>query len=433
MTEKTSFFKETKKTLCRFINNSRKEILKLCSDMVKIPSENPPGNMETIASYLKDWLEERGFTVKSYEPENGRISLVTSIGESEKPSLILNGHMDVVPAGDLKRWQFPPYSGKITNGKIFGRGTTDMKGGLTSIITAFVAISEVMDKIPGKIILTAVPDEETGGEYGTGWLVKNNKISGNACLIGEPSGINGSFIGEKGLCWLRFEAKGVPAHGSLPTIGESAIEKMMRALAVIRKIEKEKVKMPEDILETIAISKDFYKDIALVKVNDESKAKNVARAVDHNTVNFGVIKGGTKINIVPESCTVDADIRVPLGTTSEEVKNHIVRLLKEAGLADIKCSFIFKSEANYTPPTKKIFAILKQNVKEIIGIDLKPLYFTATTDGKFLRSKGIPTLNYGPGDLTFAHTYNEQIQTENIITVAKIIAGSTLDFLHIHV
>lgn len=198
-------------------------------DMVRIPSVNLPGDMDDIASYIRSWMEKRGFIVETYEPRKGRISLVTEIGEEKRPTLILNGHMDVVPTGDLKRWKFPPYSGDIREGKILGRGATDMKGGLTSIIAAFTAISNVVEKLPGKLILTAVPDEETGGEHGSSWLVKTGKVQGEACLIGEPSGIHGSFIGEKGLCWLRLESRGIPAHGSLPMLGENAIEKLARA------------------------------------------------------------------------------------------------------------------------------------------------------------------------------------------------------------
>lgn len=420
--------KELKERVSSYVDERRDETIELCSEMVKIPSENPPGDMSEMAAFIRGWLEDRGFALEVYEPEKGRISLVTRIGETKGPVLILNGHMDVVPAGDPKRWKFPPYCGEVKEGKVLGRGATDMKGGLTSLIAAFTAISDVVKELPGALILTIVPDEETGGEYGSGWLVQTDKIQGDACLIGEPSGIGGSFIGEKGLCWLRLEGKGIPAHGSLPMLGENAIEKLTRAFPIIHQIEKERVEIPKDIFEVIKTSKDFYKGFMREKgITDEAMLEAVAGAVDRNTVNIGVIKGGTKTNIVPESCCVEVDIRVPAGTIPDEVRRRVMELLEEANLKDIECKFILKSDPNYTPPTEKIYTLLNQNVKEVIGLDLKPLFVTGATDGRYFRLKGIPTLNYGPGELPLAHAYNEYVQVEDLINATKVIAGTIID------
>jgi len=431
MCTETNEAKEIKKKIYRYLNDDKQEIVKLCSDMIKIPSENPPGDMSEVASFIRSWLNDHGFIVDSYEPEKGRVSLVTTVGEEEKPALILNGHMDVVPAGDLKSWKFPPYCGEVKEGKILGRGASDMKGGLTSAIAAFVAISNIVEKLPGRIILTAVPDEETGGVHGAGWLVENDKIRGDACLIGEPTGLAGAFIGEKGICWLRLEAKGVPAHGSLPMLGENAIEKLTRALPIIHKIEEKPIKIPEDVSDAIQISKSFWTDFVRSKgMTDETKLKMVANALDHPTVNIGIIKGGTKANVVPESCVVDVDIRVPPGITPEEIRKNVMELLEEADLADIKCKLVIKSNSNYTPLTEKIYNILKQNAREVVGIDIKPLYATAATDGRYLRLKGTPVINYGPGDQSLAHAYNEYVEVENIIQATKVIAGTAIDFLN---
>lgn len=412
------------------VDDNENEIVKLCSDMVKIPSENPPGDMNGISSFIRSWLEDRGFTVELFEPEKGRISLVTATGDGQGPTLLLNGHMDVVPAGDPKQWEYPPFSGEVKEGKILGRGATDMKGGLSSVIAAFVAVSEVAEELSGKILLVAVPDEETGGLYGSSWLLENNKVAGDACLIGENSGIRESWIGEKGCCWLHLETRGTPAHGSLPMLGENAIEKLTRALPLIRKVEQERIRIPDDTLESIQASKNFYTEfISSRGISDKSKLKKVASALDHNTVNFGVIKGGTKINIVPESCSVEVDIRIPPGTTPENVRNHVVKLLEGAGLVDVKCDFIQKSNSNYTSSTEKIYTILKQNVKVVVGADLKPLYVTGATDGRYFRLKGIPTINYGPGELSLAHAYNEYVRVEDILKATKVIASTAVDFL----
>lgn len=421
---------ELKQRMRRRVDEDKEEIIKLCSDMVKIPSENPPGDMGTIASFIRSWLEDRGHTVKMYEPRKGRINALARIGEGKGSALILNGHMDVVPAGDSKRWSFPPFCGKVKGGKILGRGATDMKGGLASLMAAFVTVSEFAKHLAGKLVLTIVPDEETGGEFGSKWLVERGKVAGDACLIGEPSGVRASFIGEKGLCWLRLGSKGLPGHGSLPMLGENAIEKLARAFPIIRKIEGEEVQVPSEISELIRVSQDFYREMVKIKgITDEAKLDSVASALDHNTVNIGVVKGGVKTNIVPESCTADIDIRVPRGERPERVKEHVMEMLREAGLADIECEITAKSEPNYTPPTERIYRILDRNVKEVVGAEIKPLFMTAVTDGRFFRLKGIPSINYGPGEIMLAHAYDEYVSTDDLINATKVVTGTIMDFL----
>ena len=412
----------------RFIDERREEILQLCSDMVRIPSENPPGDMGEMASFLRGFLEERGFAVEAYEPEEGRINLVARIGSGE-PTLILNGHMDVVPAGDRERWDFPPYCGELREGKILGRGATDMKGGLTSLLAAFVAVSQAVGDLPGTLVLTIVPDEETGGEHGSRWLVETGKVRGEACLIGEPTSMVGSFVGEKGICWLRLSARGVPAHGSLPMLGENAIEKLAAAFPVLHAIEREEVEVPQGVREIIEHSKALYRRMLAERgLADEAKLEAVAGALDHSTVNIGIIKGGSKVNIVPESCSADVDVRVPVGTTPAEVRDRVVELLRERGLADIECELVLESSPNYTLPGERIYDLLSRNVKEVLGLDLKPLFVTGATDGRFFRLSGIPAINYGPGELALAHAYNEFVRAEDVIKAAKVIAGTILDF-----
>jgi len=163
---------------------------------------------------------------------------------------------------------------------------------------------------------------------------------------------------------------------------------------------------------------------------DEAKIETAARAINHNTVNISMIQGGVKTNIVPESCTANIDIRVPAGVTPEDVKRRIEELLEEAGLADIKCEFIESSNPNYTVPTEEIFTILDNNVRDVMGTNAKPLLLTGATDGRFFRLKGIPTINYGPGDISLAHAYNEYVLTDDLIRATKVVAGTIVDFIH---
>lgn len=413
-----------KKVVSTHIDETSEEIIELCSKLVKIPSENPPGDMSEIASFLQTYLEERDVEVQTYEPKKGRISLVCHIGNKEEPGLILNGHMDVVPAGNKDRWDFPPFSGEMKEGKILGRGSTDMKGGLTSLIAAFLAINQHVDNMPGSITLTMVPDEETGGEFGTSWLIDSGKVTGDACIVGEPGSLDKTYIGEKGACWLRLSAQGVPAHGSLPVLGENAIEKLAPAIPLIQKIGLEKVDIPTEIQEIIQLSKKFFIETTKGKTQGQ---KSVGDVLDHNTVNIGMVSGGSKINMVPESCTAEVDIRIPPGTSAEEVEKQVQELLANEDL-DVTCELIMASDPNYTEPKERIYSLLTQNVKEITGSDIQPLFATGFTDGRFFRLSDIPTLNYGPGDVSYIHGFNEYITAEDIITATKVISNTIIDY-----
>ena len=397
--------------------------------MISIPSENPPGDARAIASFIKSWLEDFGATVEAYEPENGKVSLVAKTGKDMSPSFILNGHMDVVPAGDPERWELPPFCGEVREGRVHGRGATDMKGGLTSIMMAFVAFLNIADNLPGRLVLNAVPDEETGGLYGSKWCLENGKVQGDACLIGEPTGTINSFLGEKGVCWLRLSAKGIPAHGSLPMMGENAIEKLVRIFPAVRQLEKEKISLPDDILEATEISREFYLEMAKGKgFSEASRLKAVAGAIDHCTANIGTIRGGVKTNIVPESCVAEIDIRIPAGITPEEVKNRLMELLTESGLSSIECELVLSSDPNYTATTERIYTTLKDNVKDILDVTVAPLLVTGGTDGRYFRLKNIPTVIYGPGEISMAHSYNEYVLIDDIVNAAKVIADTAVDF-----
>ena len=304
-----------------------------------------------------------------------------------------------------------------------------MKGGLSSIISAFILVSDIFESLPGTLTLAIVPDEETGAEYGSRWLVENRKVHGDACLIGGAP-MNGCLIGEKGLCQLRLKSTGIPTHGSLPMLGDNAIEKLAEMFSIIHSIERQEIKVPKELSKVIKISKDFYKEIMKARnITDESKLDAIARCLDHNTVNIGLIRGGSKINIVPESCVAEVDIRTPAGISPHEIKRQIEYLLKEPNEADIECELLSNSGANYTPITERIYKLLNQNAKKIIGTELQPIFVSGATDARFFRLHGVPTIDYGPGDLLLCHAYNECVSIENIVKTTNVIVGTIIDFV----
>jgi len=401
------------------IDERRDNITKLVSDLIKIRSINPPGDMREIALFIEELLKNEGFSVNRVEPEQGKISLITSVGKG-KPELVFNGHMDVVPPGDPSKWRYDPFSGTIVDGYIYGRGASDMKGGLGALIQAFLVASKFENKLNGKLTLVLVPDEESGGLLGTKYLVDNNIVVGDAVIIGEPTGLDYIDIGQKGSLWLKLKFKGKSIHGSLaPHLGDNAIIKAYRAITELYNITKLKANPTDDIKHVIDTSTSIADSLIGFKGIGELILK-------HPTLNVGIVKGGSKINMVPDYCEADVDIRIPIGLTSKEVVDEIRKILeKYEGEAEV----ISVSEANYTNPHHKIVKTVEETVELVIG--KKPHVFVqwASSDARYYRFRGIPTIHYGPAEVEGIHGYNERVKTEDVIKASKVYLITALRFL----
>ncbi len=219
-----------KRRLIDLLTASQTDLFALCSRLVQIPSENPPGDTTKLASFIRDYLVSRGIEVAWHEPMAGRPNLVAKLG-SGGPNLVLSGHLDEFPAG--QGWTRPPFSGAIQDGRIWGRGAGDMKAGLAVALTIASLIRGMEVPLAGTLTLAFASDEETGGAGGTQWLLENvPAVRGDACLIGESSGTWSAGIGEKGVLWLRLRSSGVSGHAAYQQ-GTSAVAAMRGALAAI--------------------------------------------------------------------------------------------------------------------------------------------------------------------------------------------------------
>src|SRR5881628_1512838 len=152
------------------IRRRRQELYELAASLVRIPSENPPGDTTEIASFIKRYLEERGLAPRVYEPKSGLPNIVATLGAG-RPNLVLSGHLDEFPAGE--GWTVPPFAGLLSDGKIVGRGAGDMKAGLAVALFVVTLLREHAVDLRGRLTLAFASDEETGGRWGTEWLLAN--------------------------------------------------------------------------------------------------------------------------------------------------------------------------------------------------------------------------------------------------------------------
>jgi len=417
-------FSATKKKILVELDRRKDEVITLLCDLIRIPSENPPGDTTEIASFLTSYLEKRRITVQRYETEKGMPNLVATIeGTKEKPNFVLNGHMDEFPAEVGKPWDFPPRAGEVRQGKIMGRGASDMKGGLTASLFAFTLIKDLEINLPGKLTLTLVSDEETGGRWGTEWLLNNvPDATGAACLSGEPTGLDSVGIGEKGPNWVKLKAPGIPAHGAYPyPVGGNAITKMAKALLAAQELEKLRGSFPKNMRKVIEDSK---------RTQERDIGRGAGRFVEFVTVNAGTISGGVKVNMVPGACEAELDIRAPIGVSTEQIRLKLESKLRNAGVGDVSCEFLDRNGASYTPPNDKLVKIVKKNVKLVTKKEPRLFIDPGASDLRFYMRRGIPSVVFGPRQHGMG-AENEYIAVKDLLKVTQVHAGTIVDYFHL--
>lgn len=403
------------------VDRRKDEFLDILSKAVQFNTDNPPGDTRPLADYLHAFLQDRGIRSRIYDPVKENPNVVAYIGDaSGRPHLVLNGHIDQFPADDPALWSDDPYSGRIREGKIFGRGVSDMKGGTIASMLAMVLMHELGVPLNGRLSFMGVSDEETGGKWGTGWLLDNvPELLGDAVLNGEPYAPDVIGVGERGSYRFVLRVDGEPMHGAL-SAGDNAICKLAEALLALRPIVKEEAKTPPEMKAVIEKEKLYTRS-----------PQDTGRQwmLDHPSYNVGVIRGGTKINVVPRYGEAEVDIRIPWGMTPEFIEKKVQALLQDAGCKEAKITEIVTSNTpTYTPLDDRLVGIVRQNAMEEIGRE--PIYFCGMggTDCRFFRWRGIPSVVYGPRPVNMGGI-DEHISVDEYLTVIKVHACAIIDFL----
>ena len=296
-----------------------------------------------------------------------------------------------------------------------------MKGGVAGIISAMRLLTKVEDSLNGEVILTLVPDEETMGVHGTGWILEQNLVKPDACIIAEPTDVPLIDIGQKGAYWGKIKVEGTPIHGSLsPYKGDSAILKACKVMNKMMEITKTRIEQPKDIVEVIESSKPLVEKLI--------GSEGIGIILSSPTLNIGIIKGGEKVNMVPSLCEIEFDIRLPIGFTAKEATAKLEGLLSEFGDM-VKLEVATSINPNYTSPTAPIVQMTKANVKEALGKNPDIFVQWASSDARHFRLRDIDTVHYGPAIIEGIHGLDEKVRVDDIITATKVYTGAAIDFL----
>ena len=215
---------------------SKEEIVELTQELVRCPSVNPPGDTTDCAKIVLNKFRENNINAEIIEGKKGACNVVARLpGQNKGRVLLLNGHLDVVPPGE--DWTVDPFGGEIRGDIMYGRGTSDMKSGVASLIGAMIAFKRSGAYFNGEIIFMGVAEEETGGEFGTVYLLQN-KIGTNAhfAIVAEPTSLR-IELGNRGLRWIDIVVKGKASHAGRPHLGINAISYAAKLIEAIHSME----------------------------------------------------------------------------------------------------------------------------------------------------------------------------------------------------
>jgi succinyl-diaminopimelate desuccinylase len=375
------------------------EVVRFARALIAAPSENPGGTEDRAAEVAIGILEALGADTQMIRSDAGRPSVIGSLGSGGHPRLVWNGHLDVVPAGAREAWTHDPWAGSVEDGRLIGRGAADMKGPVAAALAATAALVRAGTDLAGTLVFHLAADEELAGVHGTRVLWERGFIDQDACIVGEPSELR-IGLAQRGGAWITATAHGVAAHGSTPDLGVNAITSMARFLLRL----------------------------------DESLPDRRHPLVGPPTVNAALITGGTAPNVVPDRCEADIDRRVIPGEDDPEAVLEPFRALAErvrAEFPDVRVDTVIRewTEAAEAPADSAIAdaARVALSAEERAPQDVG---FTGITDARFyLNQARMPGVILGPGSLTVAHTANESIAVDELVTGARVYARIFASFL----
>lgn len=390
-----------KDKMMAFIDSSR--LTEMVQYLVRIPSVNPPGNEKPVADYLLKLLTEWGFkTSRIDKPDPKRPQVLAVLqGSGKRPPLILNGHMDVVPAGDQSQWVDDPFSGSLKDGRIYGRGSCDMKGGIGIALEVARVIQLSGFQLTGDLVLAFAMGEETG-EPGTKSILEASGYTNGFGIVLEPTDFRVG-VADKGLAWLRVTINGQPAHCSVAELGINPIDKFLVFGNKIR---------------------EYDRKIRNLKHPKCGPAK----------CTMTVLNAGTKENVVPESLSIILDRRMNPGETIWDVQEEIEEILRELSASDP--DFSYKVEVTRLYESAEIdsdlpeVALICQEVAAVKGKKAEIWGTPYSNDARnFINDFDIPAVNFGPGEITQLHTFNESISVKDLVSGVRVVLGVAAELI----
>jgi succinyl-diaminopimelate desuccinylase len=415
--------------LFKAIDERCDDLVELTRALIRFPTVNPPGEAyRPCAEFIGDRLRARGFTVDYVHAagtpgDNERYPRINVIarraGASPGPCVHFNSHIDVVQSGG--GWTLDPFAAVVKDGRVYGRGACDMKGGLAASIIAVEALIESAATLPGTLEISGTVDEESGGYGGVHYLAERGWFSPprvDHVIIPEPLNVDRVCIGHRGVWWAEIETHGRMAHGSMPFLGDCAVRHMH---AVVDRFER-----------------DLYPKLA-ARHTDMPVVPSGAR---HSTLNINSIHGGQAempgypAPLVPDSCRMVIDRRLLIEESIDAAKGEVRELLDQLvrDRAGFRYSIrdIFEVRPTMADRDGPVARSTAAAIRRVIGRDPEFICSPGTYDQKHIDRVGKlrDCIAYGPGILELAHQPDEYVVIEDMVNSAKVMALAARSLLY---
>lgn len=374
------------------------EIRDLTVDLIAQPSENPPGRESGAVRALTAACLRRGFTVEIDDVAPERPNLTASIGSGDGPGLLLLAHTDTVPEGE--GWTFPPYGGVVQDGRIYGRGAADMKGGIAAAVVAMAALRSSGIPLVAPVTLAAVVDEEETGLGIRSLILGLDRSVFGWAIVPEPTEMQ-TIVACRGDCYVEVGVTGRAAHSGDPSAGANAVYGGARVIEAVRRLQDELSSRRHPLLGAASWS-------------------------------VGQVHGGTATAIVPAGCRIAMDRRLLPGQTGEGARAEIEAAVAALGLERDGLSattrLVMEMPGFETPRDHPLVTAVRGATVASGGPDRDVAGWTAACDGGFLtRDAGIPTVVLGPGSVVDqAHRPDESVDVDELLVAARTYALSAL-------
>jgi acetylornithine deacetylase/succinyl-diaminopimelate desuccinylase-like protein len=389
-----------------YLRARRDELVEFAQTLVATPSPNPPGDERAVAAIVTDRLHGLGVTrVETVGASEERPNVLARVGGADGRTLILGGHLDTKPPGDLREWQRDPYGASIEDGELHGVGSGDMKGAVAAMVYAAAAL-ETHGLASGAVTLVLTADEEAGSRFGAEWLAKSGHLAGDAAVLGEPCGIVREWeavdVVSRGAALFKVRVRGTQMHSSiserLPSV--NATVKMARLVDRMDRELRGRLRFPPRDVDGLT-----------------------------PTVNVGVMaRAGVFYGVYPGEAEFACDLRTVPGMTRESVVEDIERFLRDAAAddpeLDAELDFEVWVPSAEIDPEHPLVSALRDASGAVLGDERPVGVFPGATDAPHLQlTAGIATVAaFGPGFLPRAHAPNESAPVAGIVQAAELYA-----------
>jgi acetylornithine deacetylase/succinyl-diaminopimelate desuccinylase family protein len=376
------------------------EVVSMTQRLVRARGQNPPGEEQATAAVLQELADDHGLERTAYDVVEGRPNVTVALPGGDGPGLMLLGHTDVVPVGD--GWTVDPFGGERRDGRVHGRGATDMKGGLAASVAAMSALRRAGVRLGGPVRLDALADEEQTGIGVRDWI-RQSAPPLVGCVVAEPTDLQ-TIIAARGDCYLFITVEGVAAHSGRPDDGRNAIGGAARIVTELDDWHREYAAQPHPL-------------------------------IGAPTFNVGLVAGGSGASIVPAQCRLEVDRRLMPGERASTVVESVRERLSGLGLEDRGLTWSVSSPMDMpgfeTADDHPFVTAVDGALRDSGGPGLPLGGWTAACDGGFVAADwGVPVVVLGPGSVgEQAHRADESVGVDELVVAARTYALAALRLL----